>query len=105
MRRTGIQMVTVLAIGCGGGGAGDTGEAASSGAAASTAAATSTGGSTGEVAPTTGGDASTGGSTGGEVPACGDGMPADPPIEWDPGQPDIAGCSVRGLREYRTCSP
>ena len=23
------------------------------------------------------------------------------PIAWDPGQPDIAGCSVRGLREYR----
>lgn len=101
MRRTGMQVVTVLAIGCGGGGAGDTGEAASSGAAASTGAATSTGGSTGEVAPTTGGDASTGGSTGGEVAACGEGVPADPPIEWDPGQPDIAGCSVRGLREYR----
>lgn len=106
MRRTGMQFLgvtVVLALGCGGGTAGETGGAstgaATTGAATTGAAGSGTGstGGTSEVAPTTGGDTSTG-----DVPAaCGDGEPADPPIEWDPGQPEIAGCSVRGQREYR----
>ena len=106
MRRTGMQFLgvtVVLALGCGGGTAGETGGAstgaATTGAATTGAAGSGTGstGGTSEVAPTTGGDTSTG-----DVPAaCGEGEPADPPIEWDPGQPEIAGCSVRGQREYR----
>ena len=104
MRRTGMQFLVVLGLGCGGGTAGETGEpggtTATTGAAATT---TGTSGSTSEVAPTTGGDASTGegSSSGGEPAGCGDGAPADPPIAWDPGQPEISGCSVRGQREYR----
>lgn len=103
MRRTGMQFLVVLAAGCGGGTAGETGDTGGTTVAGTTAAVGSTGttGSTGEAAPTTGGGESSGGSSGGEPAGCGEGVPADPPIEWDPGQPEITGCSVRGQREYR----
>lgn len=102
MRRTGMQFLVVLALGCGGGTAGETGGTGSGGTTTTTGpVVTGSSGSTSEVAPTTGGDPSTGESSGGEPAACGEGLPADPPIEWDPGQPAITGCSVRGQREYR----
>ncbi len=104
MRRTGMQFLVVLALGCGGGAAGETGGStggSTGGKTTTTSAATGSSGSTSEVAPTTSGDPSTGESSGGEPAACGEGLPADPPIAWDPGQPEITGCSVRGQREYR----
>lgn len=97
--------VAALTIGCGGAGSGDAGsETGTQGPPASST------GSTGEVAPTTGAGPTTGadttGSTGeapttGEPVACGDTAPPDTAIAWDPGQPDISGCAVRGLRDYR----
>lgn len=94
--------VVVLLAACGGAPSGGTGEASSGGGE-------STGGAppTSTTAPvTTGGEAtsepggSSGGSTSGEA-ACGDTAPPDAPIPWDRGQPDIAGCEVRGFRDYR----
>ncbi len=69
--------------------------------------------STGEVTPTTGATSSSGTTTSatttstgeepttGEAAACGDTAAPAEPIAWDPGQPDIAGCEVRGQRDYR----
>lgn len=99
MRRLGKRAwIAALLVGCGGTGGG-TGEASSGGETG--AASTSTTG-TGPT-PTTGspGTEGTTGGTTGEEAACSDTAPADPPIAWDRGQPDIAGCDTRGLRDYR----
>ncbi len=100
-RRSALALVVLAA--CGGAATpGDTGGESG----ASTGAGASTTGSTGEVVPTTGepGTGSTGvtgeGTTG-EPVQCGEGAPPAEPIAWDRGQPDIAGCEVRGQRDYR----
>lgn len=102
MRTKGMRGAAIAAwlIGCGGAGEGASGTGTTTGTTggASTADAASTGAS--EAAPTgtgTTGDATT---TGGEA-ACGDTAAPATPIAWDRGQPDIAGCAVRGLRDYR----
>ncbi len=100
----GAAALLVALVGCGGGGAGETGGGGSSGPASST----------GAVEPTTGAGTSTGSSgtagtsgssgeepTTGEQVVCGEGSPPAEPIEWDRGHPDISGCAVRGRRDYR----
>ncbi len=97
MRRTGTIVAMMLA-GCGGAGVSDTSSGTETGT--STGASTST--STGEPTPTTGGlDSSGAAPTTGDEVACSDTAPAEPPRAWDPGQPDITGCEVRGRRDYR----
>lgn len=91
-------MAVLVACG-GGGGGGDTGASTSTTSGSSGAASTGAA-STGESAPTTTATTGEGTGTGGE-PACGEGEPPGEPIAWDRGQPDISGCEVRGLRDYR----
>jgi hypothetical protein len=104
MRRTGMVGATVVTLlgGCGGGGGGET---TGTGSETGTPPASSSG-TTGDVAPTTGSatttaDLTTGEPTTGAEVACGDTAAPAEAIAWDPGQPDISGCAVRGLRDYR----
>lgn len=108
MRTRGMRGAAIAAwlIGCGGAGEGVT---ATGGSTGGTTTGTSTGSTTTDAASTGGSEAApTGGTsttgdpttTGGEA-ACGDTAAPATPIAWDRGQPDIAGCAVRGLRDYR----
>src|SRR5688572_18426334 len=67
-----------------------------SGSSSSTSSGSTSSGETGTTAEAT---TEATGTTG--EPACGAGEPPAEPIAWDPGQPDIAGCEVRGFRDYR----
>lgn len=98
-----MYLVAALLGGCSGGGGGET-----TGSSSETGAppASSSSGTTGDVAPTTGSATTADPSTGeqpttGEAAQCGDTAAPAEAIAWDPGQPDISGCAVRDLRDYR----
>ncbi len=96
--------VAAMVLGGCGGGTSSTGEASSGTATEGPPASSTTG-----ALPTTGSDSissSSSSSTGeqsttGEAVACGDTAAPEVPIAWDPGQPDLSGCEVRGQRDYR----
>jgi hypothetical protein len=101
--------LAALVAACGGGVTGETGETTGSGGSTeaqptttsgSSSSSTSSGSTTSEGAGTTAEATTEATGTTGES-ACGAGEPPAEPIGWDPGQPDIAGCEVRGFRDYR----
>ena len=77
-----------------------TAASASAGTTEGSTSGTSAGGTSAADTDT---DASSGGeTTGAPVDPCLGDLPDAPlPAPWDPGQPDIAGCQTRGVRDYR----
>ena len=93
--------LAAMLVGCGGSSSGTGTEGPADGTSSTSGVAPTTG--SGSTSTTTTTSTSTTGeeSTTGEVAGCGDTAAPTEPIAWDPGQPDIAGCEVRGQRDYR----